>query len=144
MNFWKNFNILLIALNIFSFIYLLYFHFLIIDYPYPMEQRDSIPIVSTNLILEGKNPFSYETQPMGTNTYGIVQNILTLPLAKIYGSNLFTHKAAVGFFILASVGVFALILIHKKINTGITISLVTIFYSSLLFAPIPYTRGDSI
>lgn len=144
MNFRKSFNILLITLNILAFIYLLYFHYLIIDYPYPMEQRDSIPIVSTNLMLSGINPFSYEAQPMGTNTYGIVQNILTLPLAKIYGSNLFTHKLVVGIFILASIGVFALVLIHKKIKPEISISLITIFYASLLFAPIPYTRGDSI
>lgn len=95
-------------------------------------------------MLSGINPYSYEAQPAGTNTYGILQSLLTLPLAEIYGSNLFTHKLVVGIFILASVGVFTLILIHKKVRPGIAISLITIFYSSLLFAPIPYTRSDSI
>lgn len=144
MKFRKSFSIALIVLSFYAFIYLLYFHYLIISYPYPIEQRDSIQIVTTNLMLSGINPFSYEIQPAGTNTYGILQSILTLPLARIYGSNLFTHKLVVGIFILASVGVFALILVHKKIRPGIVISLITIFYASLLFAPISYTRCDSI
>lgn len=144
MKFRKSLSIVLITLNIFAFIYLLYFHYLTISYPYPIEQRDSSQIVTTNLILSGINPFSYEAQPAGTNAYGILQSIVTLPLARIWGSNLFTHKLVVGIFILASLCVFALILIHKKVKTGIAISLITIFYASLLFSPIPYTRSDSI
>ena len=144
MEFRKSLSIVLITLNLFAFIYLLYFHYLIISYPYPIEQRDSIQIVTTNLMLSGINPYSYEVQPAGTNTYGILQSLLTLPLARIYGSNLFTHKLVVGIFMLASVGVFTLILIHKKVRPEIAISLITIFYASLLFAPIPYTRSDSI
>lgn len=144
MKFRKSLSVVLIIINCFAFVYLLYFHYLILSNPYPQEQRDSIPIVTTNLMLSGINPFSYKAQPMGTNTYGILQNILTLPLAKIYGSNLFTHKLVTGIFILATIFVFALILIHKKVKLGITVSLVTIFYASLLFDPIPYTRGDSI
>lgn len=144
MGFRKSLSIVLITLNFFAFIYLFYFHYLTISYPYPIEQRDSIQIVTTNLMLSGINPYSYEAQPAGTNTYGILQSILTLPLARIYGSNLFAHKLVVGIFILASVCVFALILIHKKVKPEITVSLITIFYASLLYPPIPYTRSDSI
>lgn len=144
MDFRKSLSIVLITLNIFAFIYLLFFHYLIISYPYPIEERDSIQIVTTNLVLSGINPYSYGAQPMGTNTYGILPSILTLPLARIWGLSLFTHKLVVGIFILASIFVFALILIHKKVKPGIAISLITIFYASLLFAPIPYTRSDSI
>jgi hypothetical protein len=49
--------------------------------PYPLEFREGASQVMTQLLLDGKNPFSLANQPLGMNNYGIVHGVIVLPFA---------------------------------------------------------------
>lgn len=82
--------------------YFINYHYHIISCPYPLEYREGAQILPTALLLEGKNPFDYANNPQFTNVYGIFNNLLLYPAAKIWGPTLLLHRIAAGFFLIAS------------------------------------------
>lgn len=71
---------------------------------YPLEYREFGVIFSTDLLLQGFNPYSIDLQPVAMNAYGIVYNMLVLPLAEVWGSTPFTHRVVSCFFIVMTCG----------------------------------------
>jgi hypothetical protein len=67
---------------------------------FPLEYREGAPLVLTQLLLDGRNPFSLENQPLGMNNYGIVYNLAALPLAAVFGNTLLIHRVITLAFIL--------------------------------------------
>jgi len=59
---------------------------------YPLEYREFGVIFSTDLLLQGYNPYSIDLQPVAMNAYGIIYNMLVLPLAQVWGSTPFAHR----------------------------------------------------
>jgi hypothetical protein len=71
---------------------------------YPLEYREFGVIFSTDLLLQGYNPYWIELQPVAMNAYGIIYNLFVVPLALIWGSTPFTHRIVSSFFIVMTCG----------------------------------------
>ena len=83
-------------------LWLIYFAIVTIRMPYPIEYREGAAPVMTQFLLKGENPFSLENQPLGTNNYGFVYNLVVLPFAALFGNTLLVHRTVTFFFILLS------------------------------------------
>lgn len=59
---------------------------------YPQEYRENAMILSTSLMLEGKNPYAVEVQPVYINDYGILYNLVVLPFAAAFGPTFLVHR----------------------------------------------------
>lgn len=70
----------------------IYFACVTISIPYPLEYRESASQVMTQYLLEGRNPYGLENQPMAMDSYGIVYSLLVLPLAALFGNTLLIHR----------------------------------------------------
>ncbi len=82
--------------------WVIYFACATIAWPYPIEYREGASQVMTQFLLEGRNPFSLENQPLGMNNYGIAYSLLVLPLAGIFGNTLLIHRAVSFAFVVLS------------------------------------------
>jgi hypothetical protein len=61
-------------------------------FPYPLEYREGASLVLTRFLLEGKNPFTLQSQPLGTTNYGALYNVAVLPVVAILGNTLLAHR----------------------------------------------------
>ena len=78
----------------------MYFIFTTITIPYPIEYREGVAQVMTQIMLKGGNPFSLEYQPLGMNNYGIVYNLVVYPFAVLFGNTLAVYRVVTFFFLL--------------------------------------------
>jgi hypothetical protein len=72
--------------------------------PYPIEFREGAAPVMTQFLLEGRNPYALDNQPLGTYHYGIVYSAIVLPLAALFGNGLLVHRVVTILFILLCAG----------------------------------------
>src|SRR4051812_6143490 len=70
--------------------------------PNPQEYREPAALLSTGLLLQGKNPYALEFQPVFTNLYGILYHLVVYPLAKLAGDTYTVHRAVATAFVLAA------------------------------------------
>ncbi|MDD5570114.1 MAG: hypothetical protein PHD97_03055 [Bacteroidales bacterium] len=122
---------------------LMIYHYNIITNPYPSEYREGALIETTNMLLNGENPYSIENQPH-TNVYGILYSIACYPFAKIFGSTLLIHRAISGLFIFLSCFVVFLFAKRRKLPLIFTCLLSLILYGTLLYFITPLSRPDSL
>jgi hypothetical protein len=80
--------------------WVIYFALVTISIPYPIEYREGATQVMTQYLLEGKNPYALENQPLAMNNNGIVYNLFVLPLAMLFGNTLLVHRVVTFVFIL--------------------------------------------
>ena len=64
----------------------------VISSPFPIEYREGHSISSTYLLLKGISPYTLDTYPEYYNSYGILNNLLVLPFAWIFGNSLILHR----------------------------------------------------
>lgn len=64
----------------------------VISSPFPIEYKEGHSISSTDLLLKGILPFTLDTYPEYYNSYGILNNLLVLPFAWIFGNSLVLHR----------------------------------------------------
>lgn len=112
---------------------LLIYHFQLIFNPYPLEYREGVILLTTDLILKGENPYSFAHQPSAVNMYGIFYNWLILPLAKFLGPTAWLHRFYSAVFIIGSCGLLAWILKKEKVSWGLWPGALLIFYATLIF-----------
>jgi hypothetical protein len=93
-------RVILLAIVIVVGVWTVYFAVRAITFPYPLEYREGASLVMTKFLLEGRNPFSLENQPLGMNNYGIIYNLAALPLAAVFGNTLVVHRVLTVVFIL--------------------------------------------
>jgi hypothetical protein len=99
---------------LYSYIYLLNYHYHIIACPYPLEYREGANILPTDLLLQGKNPFDYLNNPQSANLYRIFYNLLVFPFAIIWGPTLLLHRIVSGCFLYACCLIIFIILRKDK------------------------------
>ncbi|MCB9144825.1 MAG: hypothetical protein H6635_05605 [Anaerolineales bacterium] len=97
-----------------SMLYSVYFAKSIIDIPYEIGLREGAPQVLTGLLLEGKNPYVFENNPLAYNTYGILHNFVMVPFAFVLGNTLHIHRWVSFLFILLSTSVGAWVIFHRR------------------------------
>ena len=87
--------------------WLLYFSLATMVMPHQIEYREGAAQVVTELLLEGRNPFAVENQPLGMTNYGILFSLTAWPLALVFGNTLILHRAITIAFLLLSAYVVA-------------------------------------
>lgn len=75
----------------------------LINVPFQITSGEGVPVLITRRLLEGVNPYLPEMMPIYANVYGILYNLLILPLASIFGPSLAFHRAVSAFAMIASV-----------------------------------------
>lgn len=69
---------------------------------YLLEWREFGLMYSTDLLLQGKNPYALGLQPVAINPYGLLYNLTVLPLAWIFGFGPIVHRIVSCAFIILS------------------------------------------
>ena len=80
----------------------LYFAYITIITPYQIELREGASLVMTQSLLNGRNPFSLESHPLGMNNYGLGYSSAVWPFALLFGNTLLVHRSITLVFILAT------------------------------------------
>ncbi|GFO64399.1 hypothetical protein GMPD_23180 [Geomonas paludis] len=79
---------------------LLAYHLNLVLFPWPIQLRETANLLSTSLLLKGGNPYALVNQPLYTNVYGLLYNLVTYPVAALFGPTLAVHKSVAGVFTL--------------------------------------------
>ncbi|MEO5357664.1 MAG: hypothetical protein H7844_10250 [Nitrospirae bacterium YQR-1] len=144
--------VFLIVFYSFVFIKTANYHVSLIYYPHQVDVAELEMVLSTDLLLKGKNPYDFVNHPMYLNCYGIVYNYMTLPVHKILsfmypglsGIFILSHRMTAGIFIVLSVMLTAAIMYSLKYKLIFIYGAAVIQYVSLLFLCTPLTRPDSL
>ena len=65
--------------------WLLYLHGRIVVHPFQGGYLEGAMLNTTGALLAGRNPFAIANGPQDFNQYGILYNLLTTPLALVFG-----------------------------------------------------------
>lgn len=111
---------------------------------YLLEWREFGIMYSTDLLLQGKNPYALELQPTAINPYGILYNIAVVPVAWIYGSIPVVHRAVSCTFIIMTCAY--LLWAMKKTGTSLPLAFVgtAVFFGHFATSIAITARPDSM
>lgn len=107
---------------IISILWSLYFLKGIFDTPYQIGYREGQPQVLTQLLLDGKNPYTFDNQPLAYNVYSPSYSAVVLPFANWFGNTLRVHRLVTSIFIILSAS-FGFWIVYKS-NRNIALALV--------------------
>jgi len=125
-------------------VYLLSYHVQLIFNPYPAEYREAAIVLSTDLLLNGKNQFALIHQPIYTNTYGIIYHLAVYPLAKLFGSSFAIHRFASGIFLLVSLLLIHQAMLREKFTQVYIFCSLLFIYANMLLTVTPLSRPDTL
>jgi len=128
----------------FVLIKLVIYHLQIIANVFPNEYREGAILLTTDLMVNGGNPYALANQPEYTNVYGIFYHLIVLPFAKWFGINFPVHRAVSAFFIWASCWIFFDAMRWQKVPWVFAFSSTLILYGHLLYFTTPLARPDSL
>lgn len=78
-------------------------HRKIIVHPWPLIVTEGAMMTSTELMLQGRNPYGFDSRPASANVYGVLGPLAALPFARALGQNsLLAHRLASALFIFMS------------------------------------------
>jgi hypothetical protein len=123
---------------------LLAFQWSLLGNPFPNEYREGSILLTTQALLDGKNPYALAQQPEYTNVYGILYHLVVYPFAKLFGNSFSVHRSVSAAFAIATCG--ALVWIQRWMKTPWVINLGAslILYGHLLFYITPLARPDAM
>ena len=133
----------LISAAVSVLLYLLWYHYTLITFPWPIQYREGAILLTTDLLLKGGNPYNLALQPYYANTYGLIYNLIVLPFAMIWGPTLLVHKTVAGFFTLFSLALITFVLSRLKTPLKYLLPSLAILYAGLLFSKTSLAEPDS-
>lgn len=108
-------KIFLVTGALISMLWAGYFAIVILNMPHQLTYLEGAANVQTWFFLNRENPFSLENHPVGTNNYGFLYSLITLPFATLFGNTLLVHRAVtLGFVTLSALLTFGIIFRIKK------------------------------
>ncbi len=137
-------QIVLILLSVYLSFLVLSYHWETITDPNPQAYREGAGMSVTQDLVDGKNPFDIENMPQSNYNYGILYSLIVLPLAKVFGVNLFVHRLVSFIFLVLSCCVFSLALHKAKIKKYYWTPAIIILYMSLLFGDHALVKPDTL
>lgn len=123
---------------------LIRYHYLLVTFPYQLENSEGTMLLTTDLLLKGENPYALRNMPVAMNVYGIGYHLLVYPFARLGGPTLLVHRALAAFFILLSCLLFFIILRRHGIHKLYCFSAVLILYASLLYRYTSTAKPDAL
>ena len=113
------------------FVWLLYHHGRVVVHAFQGEFREGAMLNTTRALLEGRNPFAIANGPQDFNQYGILYNLLTTPLALVFGPSLWVHRTMSAVFVFLSLATLAWTTGKLGCRWPTGLSLVVLLYVSL-------------
>lgn len=138
------FLIIFSSLLLYFCIHLLRYHYLLVSFPYSLEYREGAVLFTTDLLLNGENPYSLQKMPTAMNVYGINYHFVVYTFAKLWGATFLVHRTVSAVFLILSCILFFQILRRHQINVVYSFSAVLILYASLLYRYTPLARPDGL
>jgi hypothetical protein len=123
---------------------LLVFQWSLLGNPFPNEYREGSILLTTQALLDGKNPYALAQQPEYTNVYGILYHLVVYPFAKLFGNSFPVHRSVSATFILATCGLMIWIMRWMKTPWVVNLGASLILYGHLLFYITPLARPDAM
>lgn len=123
---------LIIFLSLFLGGIVLFYNFRVISVETPQEFRENAILLTTNLLLDGQNPYSLKNMPTYVNVYGILYNLVVLPFAKIFGSTFLLHRLISLVFITASCILLYKALRDEQVQKWLTLVPVALLYTQMV------------
>jgi 4-amino-4-deoxy-L-arabinose transferase-like glycosyltransferase len=124
-------------------IFLLRYHYQLITSPVPLDVFENAMPFITGLIAEGGNPYSYEHQPLYTNVYPPLYNLLAAPLTGLFGNTLLLHRSLAGAFILAVCLLCYKTLRWRSADRSNALAAAVLLYGALLYSATPVASASS-
>lgn len=125
-------------------IQLVRYHYFLVTFPYPLEFREGAVLFTTNVLLEGKNPYALQNMPIAMNVYGINYHWIVYPFAKLWGATFVVHRTVSAVFILLALLLFFMILRRHNIGKLYSLAAALVLYASLLYRYTPLARPDGV
>jgi hypothetical protein len=123
---------------------LLAFQWSLLGNPFPDEYREGSILLTTQALLNGKNPYALAQQPEYTNVYGILYHLVVYPFAKLFGNSFPVHRSVSAAFVLATCGLMVWIMRWMKTPWVVNLGASLILYGHLLFYITPLARPDAM
>lgn len=125
---------------------LLNFHWLLITAPVPLDWYEGVMPLITGLLSQGENPYTLAHQPMHSNVYPPLYNLMVVPFTHWFDNNLILHRAVSGVCIVSAI-VLCAHCTHRQNGKWIDALLVAIMiYAGLLYysTPVASTNGTGV
>jgi hypothetical protein len=88
---------------------------------HPQDYRENATYLSTALLLRGQNPWALKNLPQYANVYGVLYNLVALPVVSVFGCTLVVHRLlSASLFLLCSVVIFAVL---RRYRTPVLLAL---------------------
>jgi hypothetical protein len=141
----KKIVLVVFSLILFYFgVRLIQYHYLLVTFPYQLENSEGTMLLTTDLLLKGENPYALRNMPVAMNVYGIGYHLLVYPFARLWGPTLLVHRALSAFFILLACLLFFIVLRRHGINKLYSASAALILYASLLYRYTSTAKPDGL
>jgi hypothetical protein len=123
---------------------LLGFQWELLTNPFPNEYREGAILLTTQALLDGKNPYALVNQPEYTNVYGILYHLVVYPFAKVFGNSFPVHRSVSAAFIWATCGVMFGTMRWMRLPLVINLGTTLILLGHLLFYITALARPDAM
>lgn len=138
------FSLALILIAIFLAFRIIFLQYQIITIPVQLEYREGAIQLITQGLLEGKNIYALENAPLYSNGYGLIYNVLVLPIAKIFGNTLKVHRLVTAIFSLSSAVLISITVFQKNKDWLVALFGGILFTVGQLYWVIPTARPDAV
>jgi hypothetical protein len=124
--------------------WLLLLHLRMIVSPAPQEMREGGELWITQLLLQGRNPYSLAELPAGADVYGIGYNAVVAPLAALFANSLTVHRL-VSFLAIGLACVLLYRLLRRRgVDAALAVSGTLLFYLASSYFVAPLARPDGL
>ena len=112
--------------------------------PFQLEYREGSILLTTQELLQGRNPWAPESQPAQMNSYGIGYHLVVLPLAQLFGNSFFIHRLVSGLGLLLAAALVAFTLIRRGGSPVMAVTAGALIFANQLFYVTPLSRPDGL
>jgi hypothetical protein len=107
-------------------------HYQLVIFPYQAEYREGASLLLTKAFNSGVDPYAFENQPLYTNVYGFVNNLIAALFSSSVGPSFFIERALTATYISLSSLLFYKVLSKLRAPVALRAVGLVLFYASLL------------
>lgn len=128
----------------FCLLWLLRYAWLTLVNPNPLEYREGASLLLTDFLLRGENPYALANHPLTHNIYGLIYNLVVLPMAAIFGNTILVHRLVAILGVICSSGLVAWALLNRKVALPYALAGGGLVLAGQLFYTSPLVRPDGL
>lgn len=119
-------------------------HWDIVSAPMALDYYEGqIPLI-TGVFASGHSPYTYEYQPEYVSLYGLLYNLLMVPVTDLFGNSLPVHRAVNAIFLLASCALIFGISWRQTKHLGMAATASILSYAAMLYYSTPIAAANAM